>query len=94
MSDETKKKPATPEMFAHEIYDQALQEARGDAREASVTVVRFLTEALVYAAGMSVGGDEVALKGVLEHLAKMIATAPAHPIVAAVAADRAARRPS
>jgi hypothetical protein len=85
-------KPATPEVLAHEIYDQAIQEARGDEREASVTVMRFLTEALVYSAGVSTGGDEVALKGMLKHLGKMIAEAPVHPIVAAVAAARDAKK--
>lgn len=79
----------TPELLAHRIYDEALVEAGGDKREASVTVMRFLTEALVYAADVSCGGDEVQRKGVLKHLGKMIAEAPLHPI-AAVAAEVAA----
>lgn len=85
------KKLAGPEDLAHQIYDQALQEAGGNAGEASVSVMRFLTEALVYSAGMSTGGDEKMLRDVLEHVGKMIATAPVHPIVAAVTAARAAR---
>ena len=88
MTDEPKAKRSTPESLAHEIYDQALPQAGGDKREASLLVVQFLTEALVYSAGMSVGGDEVLLKGVLKQLAGMIATAPVHPIVAAVAHNR------
>ena len=77
-----------PELLAHQIYDQALPQAGGDEREASLIVMHFLTEALVYSAGMSVGGDEVVLKGVLEQLAAMIAKAPVHPIVVAVAHNR------
>lgn len=75
----------TPELLAHRIYDEAIEKAGGDTRDASVTVMRFLTESLIYAAGVSCGGDEVQLKGVLKHLGKMIAEAPVHPIVAAVA---------
>lgn len=86
------KKLMTPESLAHAIFDEAIVEANGDVREASVTVMRFLTEALVYSAGISCGGDEVALRGVLGHVGKMIAEAPTHPIVAAVAVDRAAER--
>ena len=93
MSDDIKAtKPATPETLAHEIFEQALKEANGDAREASVTVMRFFTEALVYAAGMSVGGDEKTLRGVLEHVGQMIANAPAHPIVVAVTARGSKKR--
>jgi hypothetical protein len=91
MSTEAPKKPLTPESLAHEIYEQALPEARGDAREASVSVMRFLTEALVYAAGMS-AGDEATLKSILAQLATMIASAPTHPIVAAVAAARDSKK--
>ena len=91
-NDAPKTKPATPEALAHEIYDQALRDAGGDEREASIIVMHFLTEALVYSAVMSVGGDEIVLKGVLEQLAGMIAKAPVHPIVAAVAAERDARK--
>lgn len=87
-NDAPKTTPATPEVLAHEIYEQALQEAGGDEREASLSVMRFLTEALVYSAGMSVGGDEEMLRGVLGHIAGMIAKAPVHPIVAAVTAAR------
>ena len=79
-------KPATPEALAHAIYEQAVREEGGDAREASVRVMRFLTEALVYSAGLSCGGDEVTLKGVLKFVGRMITEAPVHPIVAAVSA--------
>jgi hypothetical protein len=82
---------ASPEVLAHKIYDQALQEANGDTREASINVLHYLTETLVYSAGISCGGDEITLKSVLKHLGEMIAAAPVHPIVAAIAADRAAR---
>jgi hypothetical protein len=89
MSDNASTKPkSTPATLAHKIYDQAILDSGGDAYEASIFVMRFLTEALVYSAGMAVGGDEEALKGVLAHLAKMVAEAPVHPIVAAVAARR------
>jgi hypothetical protein len=84
--------PITPESLAHEIFEQAVRENGGDEREASVTVLRFFTEALVYSAGLSCGGDEVTLKDVLGHLGKMIAEAPAHPIVAAVTAARDAKK--
>ena len=96
MTDDAKKPPTaaeqlsgllTPELLAHRIYDEAIVEAGGDKHEASVTVMRFLTEALVYSAGISCGGDEVSLKGVLKHLGKMIAESPIHPIVAAVTAQ-------
>lgn len=86
-------KTATPEALAHAIYEQAVREAGGDEREASVRVMRFLTEALVYSAGLSCGGDEVTLKGVLKFVAKLIAEAPVHPIVAAVAAVAKKRAP-
>jgi len=92
MADESKPTLAMPEALAHQIYDQAVAQAGGDEREASLIVMSFLTEALVYSAGMSVGGDEIVLKGVLEQLAGMIAKAPVHPIAAAVAAERAARK--
>lgn len=78
----------TPELLAHRIYDEAIAEAGGDERDASITVMRFLTEALIYSAGVSCGGDEIQLKGVLKHLGKMIAEAPVHPIVAATAARK------
>ena len=88
MSDEIPKmiasKSLTPERLAHKIYDEAIQETGGDAREASVIVMRFLTEALVYSAGVSTGGDEVTLKIVLEHLGKTIAEAPVHPLITSV----------
>lgn len=77
--------PATPEGLAHAIYDEAIVEADGDKYEASFTVMRFLTEALIYAVGVSTGGDESQRKGVLERLGKMIAEAPPHPIAAAAA---------
>jgi hypothetical protein len=92
MSDSQKSKPSTPEVLAHEIYEQALRETGGDEREASVSVIRFLTEALVYSAGMSVGGDEELLRAVLGHIAGMIAKAPPHPIVVAVTAARGAKK--
>lgn len=91
-NDEPKTKPATPESLAHEIYGRALRDVAGDEREASILVIRFFTEALVYSTAMSVGGDEVLLKGMLEQLAGMIAKAPIHPIVAAVVAARDAKR--
>jgi len=90
VTDTPRTKPATPETLAHEIFEQAVRENGGDEREASVTVLRFLTEALVYSAGISCGGDEVTLKDVLKHLGKMIAEAPVHPIVAAVTARKKA----
>lgn len=85
--DESKMKAMTPEILAHDIYEQAVRAAGGNAREASVNVLRFLTETLVYAAGISTGGDEITLKSVLKHLGEMITTAPIHPLVAAVTAD-------
>jgi hypothetical protein len=91
-NDTSKMKLTSPEILAHEIYDQALRDADGDEREASLIVMHFLTEALVYSAGLSVGGDEVLFKGVLEQLAGMIAKAPIHPIAAAVTHNRDARR--
>lgn len=75
----------SPEGLAHLIYDEAIVEAAGDKYEASITVMRFLTEALIYAADVSSGGDEIQRKGVLERLAKMIAEAPLHPIAATAA---------
>lgn len=92
MSDSPKSKPASPEVLAHEIYEQAVRENGGDEREASVSVIRFLTEALVYSAGMSVGGDEERLRAVLGHIAGMIAKAPPHWIVVAVTAARDAKK--
>lgn len=91
-SDVPTMKPTTPEALAHEIFEQAVRANGDDEREASVTVLRFLTEALIYSAGLSCGGDEVTLKSVLGHLGKMISEAPVHPIVAAVTAARDAKK--
>lgn len=90
--DAPKMKPETPESLAHGIFEQAVRENGGDEREASVTVLRFLADALVYSAGISCGGDEFTLKSVLKHLGKMVSEAPVHPIVAAVAVARDARK--
>jgi hypothetical protein len=92
VTDTPKMKPVTPEILAHDIYEQAVRETGGDTREASINVMRFFTEALIYAAGVSCGGDEVTLKSVLKHLGTSIAKAPVHPIVAAVTAARDAKK--
>ena len=86
------KKALSPEAVAHDLYDQAVAQVGGNAQEASIRVMQFLTDALVYSVGMSAGGDEQLLRQLLEHLASMIAAAPTHPIVAAVTAEREARR--
>lgn len=72
----------TPELLALQMYDEALPQYGGDPRAASVAVIRFLTEALIFSVGVSAGGDGTVIEGMLKQLGKMIAEAPVHPFVA------------
>lgn len=92
MSADVKETALSPERLAHQLYDQAVAQVGGNMQDASIRVMQFLTDALVYSVGLSAGGDEKLLRSLLEHLASMIAAAPTHPIVAAVTAEREAQK--
>jgi hypothetical protein len=78
MSDSTKS--LSPVEFAHQLFNAALLQCKGNAQEASLQVMGFLTEALVFSVSMSIGDNEIARKGLLKHIGETIAKAPPHPL--------------
>lgn len=75
-----------PVSLAFELYDAALGEFKGNARDAALNVMMFLTESLVFTVGLAAGGNEPTLKTLLQHLGAQISSAPAAPLLANVAA--------
>lgn len=75
-----------PVALAFDLYDAALAEFKGNARDAALNVMMFLTESLVFTVGLAAGGNEPTLKTLLQHLGAQISSAPAAPLLANVAA--------
>lgn len=71
----------TPPALTHRLFEAALLQSNGDAGEASMRVIGFLVEALVFAISAATGDDENARKGLLRHIGESIVAAPPHPAV-------------
>jgi hypothetical protein len=60
----------------------ALVQCNGNAGDASMQVIRFLTESLVFTASVSAADNELARLNLLKHIAEKLMSAPLHPLVA------------
>ncbi len=74
-------KSLSPHVLASQLFESALVQFRGNAHEASMQVMRFLTEALVFTISVAVGDDETARRGLLKSVGDSITAAPRHPLV-------------
>jgi hypothetical protein len=72
----------TPPRLAHKLFEMALVQCKGNAGEASMQVIRFLTESLVFTASVSAADNELARLNLLKHIAEKLMSAPLHPLVA------------
>lgn len=80
-----------PVSLAFELYDGALVQFKGNAREASLNVMMFLTEALVFTVGLTGGASESMIKMLLQNLGPQISNAPIPPLMALVESAMSAR---
>lgn len=76
-------KSLSPHGLANQLFEAALVQFKGNAHEASMQVMRFLTEALVFTISVAVGDDEMSRKGLLKSIGDSITAAPRHPLVPA-----------
>jgi hypothetical protein len=74
-------KPPSPAGLANQLFEAALIQHKGDAREALRQVIRFLIDSLVFSISMSVD-NESARKSLLKFVGESIITAPQHPLAA------------
>lgn len=72
----------TPPRLAHQLFEFALAQYKGSAGEASMQVIRFLTEALVFTISVSAADNELSRLNLLKHVAEKLMSAPLHPLVA------------
>jgi hypothetical protein len=73
-------KSLSPIDLANQLFSAALLQCKGTAQEASLQVIGFLTEALVFSVSMSIGDNEIARKGLLKQIGDAVAAAPPHPL--------------
>jgi hypothetical protein len=71
-------KDLTPDGLANQLFDAAFLQYRSDPREAARTVIRFLTETVIYAVNAT-AGDEAARKALLKSVGEKITGAPPNP---------------
>jgi hypothetical protein len=72
----------TPPRLAHQLFELALTQYKGNAGEASMQVIRFLTESLVFTISVSAADNELSRLNLLKHVAEKLMSAPLHPLVA------------
>lgn len=72
----------TPPRLAHQLFELALAQYKGNAGEASMQVIRFLTESLVFTVSVSAADNELSRLNLLKHVAEKLMSAPLHPLVA------------
>ena len=71
-------KPLTAPAMAHQLFEAAVVQHKGDDAQASMSVINFLREALVYAIVMS-AADEPSCKTLLQYIGDSITNAPTKP---------------
>jgi hypothetical protein len=72
----------TPPRLAHQLFEFALAQYKGNVGEASMQVIRFLTESLVFTISVSAADNELSRLNLLKHVAEKLMSAPLHPLVA------------
>jgi hypothetical protein len=72
----------TPPRLAHQLFEMALTQYKGNAGEASMQVIRFLTEALVFTVSVSAADNDLSRLNLFKHIAEKLMSAPLHPLVA------------